>query len=746
MRSAASEKNIKVITRRFGSQGYGKTPDYHANATIRSTDINTFAIRGQNGDFDLINEGTITADGTNPRGALVVYGGQDTGAGTASIVNTSTGVINGNVLITDANPLAVASTTPGANVGAAVTALTSIRDSNFVNQGTINGAFTYGAGTHVLDNSGTITGPIFVLQATAPGAPGGAPVGIGGASFTLTNSGTIGGDITIRDRSDSVNNITLQGTGFSSNVIATNGTGNNTLTLQGVTNLASVQNFTNLNLNRSNVAVPGGVSLVNNATIQTSIYGRGGTQAAPSTQLGTINGTLTLAGATTLKPVFTTLVRNGDVYQVASAVAGPGAGQITVQQRQTFLLRNSQVDTSDGRLLLTTQVRDPRTISGISRPAGATLQGLLTYDGSNPQVLRLGAAVERLNSAAAVRQAGTALSPITNGADIQIPINSVMLFHQQIDSRLDSYVFAQIPVSGRSADLGVARPAYGVVPPSAGWIEAIGGGINQGSVNGVSGYNAQLAGVIGGYDRLITPNIRVGGAFGYIGASVNGNGGRRENIQTYQGLVYGELAQPNYYLRGSVGYGGVDFQNSRQIAFPGYNDIAFGKHSGDIFTARGEGGVPFEYRNALLVPYAAFTYSHLNQNAFTEQSANGAALAYRSAQNNSERSEAGGKVIVPLVGAPVFSYLFPAGSFVALEARAAYVHEFGNVAQTVAASFIGGGNVFVAAGPVPTRDMIDYGVGLRMGRGPVQIDISYNGLARSTYLQQVGLLRARYLF
>ena len=73
------------------------------------------------------------------------------------------------------------------------------------------------------------------------------------------------------------------------------------------------------------------------------------------------------------------------------------------------------------------------------------------------------------------------------------------------------------------------------------------------------------------------------------------------------------------------------------------------------------------------------------------------------------------------------------------------MHEFGDVNQTVSASFTGG-NSFLVTGPNPSRDMVDYAVGLRVASGLAQIDISYNGLARSTYLQQIGLLRLRYVF
>ena len=759
-----------------------------AIATFAGADFATLA--GSNPDtpvYDVKNVAIVNGVYT---GTIAVT---DTNATTVK----NSGLISGDILVLDTNPLVTAAAAArGQALPLAVSGSNSgPRDSSITNTGTINGSFYLGSGAHVIENeqSGTIAGSINVDQrasvgtfaAAVPGTTAGSYASVGPATkgangaacpatgantsdplcaqtrtvqasfagdrtFNLTNKGVLAGDVTIIDQPDSVNKISLTGTGFAGNLVALNGTGSNSLVLNGVTNLTSVQNFSNLNLKTSNVAVTNGVSLVDGATIRTQVYGKGGTFAKPSTKLGTINGTLTLAGATKVVPTIRAFVRNGDTYQLASVVNGPGAADIRVKQSDSVLVK-TRADTSSGKLLLEAQVRDPRTIAGITQPGGATLGGLLSYDGSDAAVRALGRTVEGFTNDGAVRQAGNALSPITNGADIQIPINSAMLFHQQIDARLDNFIYAQIPVSGRSADLGPSHPVpvYGLLPPSGAWIEGIGGGVNQGAVSGVNGYNAELEGVIGGYDRLITPAFRVGGAFGFINGNVNGNSnftGNRETIQTYQGLVYGTIEQPNYYLRGSVGYGGVNFQDVRQISFANFTDTAYGSHSGNIFTARGEGGVPFEYRSSLLVPYAAFTYSHLNQGAYGETSAAGAAFDYRSASNDSERSEVGGKVVVPLVEYPVFSYLFPVGSFVALEARAAYVHEFGNVAQTVAASFVGGGNVFIASGPVPDRDMVDYGVGLRMGSGRWQVDLSYNGLARSTYLQQVGLLKVRYLF
>ena len=746
-----------------------------------------------------------TAPNTNPDSNIVIPNADgsvtvnDTSA--LTLTNNAKATIKGDILALDITPLVYAaavgaSTNPFPNP--AQTTLLQLpvssgnagpRDSNIQNNGMIQGNFYLGSGTHVIDNAsgavlqgnvdidqrpfqavfaepnaGTVAGTYaskggtdFVGNTCPTAGQNTTDAGcattsthtasvVGGQSLTLTNEGSFTGDIRIFDQATSVNTITLSGTGFTGNVIGVNGTGSNSLTLNSVTNLISIQNFSSVDLMTSRVTVTNGVSLAGGATLATTVYGLGGTVGAPSTNAGNIAGTLTLAGATTLVPTFTTIVQNGGTYTIASAVTGPG--QISAAPGTALVTSSTAVNT--GALTLTTAVRDARTVAGITPTGGATLNGLLGYAGTNAQLQNLGILVQGFGTDAAVARAGRALAPVVNGADIQAPIAVTMLFHQQVDTRLDAFMYAQIPSSGRSADLGVSRPVpvYGVLPTSGAWIEGIGGGVAQSSLAGVQGYNATITGVFGGYDRLIAPGLRVGGAFGYAETHINDavNLGTRAGIQTYQGLAYAEYLAPGYYVRGSAGYGGLDYQQTRQIGFDGFSDTAFGSHKGGIFTARAEGGAPIEYHGNLLIPYAAFTYNHLKQDGYTESSGNGAGLTVRSASNDSDRLAVGGKVIVPLGNAPVFSYLFPLGSSVALEARAAYMREFGNVAQTVTASFVGAGNVFVAGGPTPERDMIDYGVGMRFGTGAVQFEASYNGVARTTYLEQIGLLRARYVF
>ena len=59
---------------------------------------------------------------------------------------------------------------------------------------------------------------------------------------------------------------------------------------------------------------------------------------------------------------------------------------------------------------------------------------------------------------------------------------------------------------------------------------------------------------------------------------------------------------------------------------------------------------------------------------------------------------------------------------------------------------MGSGGTFVATGPAASRDMLDFGAGFTFARANVLLSLSYNGVARDSYLEQVGLFKARYLF
>jgi uncharacterized protein with beta-barrel porin domain len=708
----------------------------HEGANISATGADSYTVGGRAGDYQINNDGTIT--NTGGKAAILIWLGGDDGDNTAEIDNSGTGVINGDVILSDELPLSPSATTYA-------------RNSSITNEGTVNGNFCYyGLGTHTLDNSGTITGNIVVDQTKYASTSGESP------SFTFTNEGSLGGDITITDVSSATNSITLTGSGFNGNVTTT-GNGSNSLTLIGASNLTSVSGFNFLDLQQSNVTVTPngttvtqGVTLSDESTLATTIFGPGGTPLGPTTNLGSLTfvgggagNKLDLQGSTTIVPTFAGIARNGDVYELASAVTGDTA-DLAVDNESALVTLTPETPTSgplSGTLLLQAAVLNAYAVPGISNAGAATINNLLSYGGNNAALQALGGAVENLTDLGDVRTTAEQLRPEVNGASIQVPLEIITQFQSQIGTRLDTLLYRALAGSeGRSADYPVAKgPLPPLQPDNGAWVNVIGSNIQQQTVDNVTGYEADTGGLIAGYDRLLTNNFRLGGAFGYAVSSINDNPllGDKTSLQTYQGIVYGSLIEPTWYANGSGGIGGLNYEASRFINFPGFSDTAYGAHGGMIYPGRLDGGYMFISPVGVFIPVASLTYAHIDQNAYNETSGAGTALSVEQQNTDSLRSGLGLKALFPIVTTPEFG--------AAIEGHAIWLHEFENTAEDVTAGFIGGEGDFLAIGPTPTRDMADVGADARMSLPIVgdSFSLSYDAILRQQYVEQVGLLRAR---
>jgi outer membrane autotransporter protein len=750
------------------------------------------------------------APNTNPDSTIVLPNAdgsvtvQETSA--LTVTNNTGATIKGDILALDITPLVYAaavgsSTNPFPNPGQTdvlqlpvASSNAGPRDSNIQNFGAISGNLYLGSGTHVIDNASgaTLQGNVYVDQrpfqvvfsVPTPGSESGTYLSAGGADFngnacpaagsnttnsgcattqkqlatvvggqslTLSNEGTFTGDIRIFDQPTSVNEITLTGAGFNGNIVAINGTGSNSLVLDGVTNLASVNNFSSINLNTSRVTVVSnastltpGVTLTPNATLATTIAGTGGTAAAPSTNLGSINGQLTLGGATTIVPTFAAIVRNGDVYQLASAISGDVSDISVVNQGALVTLT---ANTGAGGLLLNASVVNANQIPGISKPAAATLNSLLSFAGSSAKVQALGVAVESLPTLAAARTAAEQLSPSVNGASIQMPLAINNLFASQIFNRMDASIYGalQAPGTGPRDFIGSAAPIY--KGPFADnqdegvWLNVVGSNISQQAMSNIAGYESNMAGFIAGLDRAFAPGLRFGGAIGYATGSAKNDGraGDSLNLQTVEGMVYGSLIQPNWYLKGTIGVASLNYQSARTIAFTGVYDYATASRDGLLYSAGLDAGRPFVTTLGAFIPVASLIYAHVDQDGYQEKSYSGAGLNVASQQTNSLQSGLGMKTVLPFNVTPAMAS--------AVELRAVWRHEFLDTAESLTAAFVGGGS-FQAVGPQPTRDLADVGAALRFGFPNRQqnFEVSYNARLGANYTEQVGMFRARYDF
>jgi uncharacterized protein with beta-barrel porin domain len=767
-----------------------------AIAAYAGTDYET--VPGTNPDSDIVavnTDGSVTVDDTS---AL-------------TLTNNKGGTIKGDILALDITPLVYAaavgsSTNPFPDSSSLLVLPLAVsssnagpRDSNIENYGTINGNFYLGSGTHVIDNAegATINGNVDVDQRASTvsfstpvaGSVSGTYLSaggtdyqgntcpasgqnttnagcaqttkvlasvVGGQSLTLTNEGTWNGDINIFDTPTSVNTITLTGSGFTGNVNAVNGTGSNSLTLDGVTQIASINNFSSVDLQESNVLVQKnatttttGVNLVAGATLATTIYGAGGqSEDTATTNLGSLtfasnSGSLNLAGATTIVPTLSGIARNGDYYVLADSVTGD-TSDITITSNSA-LVTWTATTYSDPELLLEAHVANANTIPGISQAGASAVNALLNYGGDNAPTQALGGAVESLTTASAVRSAAEQLRPEVNGASIQVPLAIADQFQSQISNRIETFFYGELPQPGTAPE-GLPNKKGGYVPtpvtPDNGvWFNAIGSNTSQQTVDNVSGYRADTGGFVGGYDHLITDNFRLGGAIGYGTSSISDYElTAHTSLDSVNGLIYGAFTGTNWYVNAVGQYGGLHYNESRGINFDGFSDTAAAGRSGSLYSGHVDGGYAFLTPFAAFVPIASLTYAHITQGGYSESSQNGAGLTVAQQQTDSLQSGLGGKVIVPLTISPTFG--------AALEGHAYWLHEFDNTAEDVWATFVGSNAGFQAIGPGPSRDSADVGADLRISLPVVgdTFSVGYNAIVRNQYIEQAAVVRARFDF
>jgi outer membrane autotransporter protein len=262
----------------------------HAGGIIEATGAYTAAIYARAPGLTIINDGTII----NNSGQIAIsshqglFAEQDDVAKTVTVLIGKTeiqnsGTITGDIVMADANALRYWAQQAKGLTGLVLNQ-TGRRDSEIENHagGVITGNIYLGAGAHEVENAGTITGNINVNQNVLfayPTAPAGytlvytfsggddddddAPAS--GSStpppdkhFTLTNSGVLTGNITIKDTAGAVNSITLIDGGFSGNITATTGLGTNSLTLLGSGTLHNVTKFTTLTVGSADTGGGGG--------------------------------------------------------------------------------------------------------------------------------------------------------------------------------------------------------------------------------------------------------------------------------------------------------------------------------------------------------------------------------------------------------------------------------------------------------------------------------------------------------
>jgi subtilase-type serine protease len=243
------------------------------------------------------------------------------------------------------------------------------------------------------------------------------------------------------------------------------------------------------------------------------------------------------------------------------------------------------------------------------------------------------------------------------------------------------------------------------------WVRGYGFGGRLGGDANAGGASYRGGGMIGGFDRQITPSFLAGLSLGYSSTDTDfrrfsGKG----SIDTYEGALYGSYTSGKLRLDGLVGYGRLNLESQRSIAFGGLSRRAKAKYDGDRFTGALEAGYAIDLGWSTIEPLLALRYTFLRQDGFSETGADSIGLNVAGQSASSLLGSVGLRL--------AREFELGEGRF-AIEARGRWQRELLDDTVAVDAAFIGAPAATFAVDSAKTaRDSAILGIGLsaRAGR------------------------------
>jgi outer membrane autotransporter protein len=173
--------------------------------------------------------------------------------------------------------------------------------------------------------------------------------------------------------------------------------------------------------------------------------------------------------------------------------------------------------------------------------------------------------------------------------------------------------------------------------------------------------------------------------------------------------------------------------------FTGFSATANGEHDAWQYLARADAGYPLALGSILgdtvLTPITGLAVSRLEERAYTENGGNGAALRINAVESTSVKSTLGIKLA---------RSLDTSWGEVTPQVKLAWQHEFADVAQNSASSYVAGGSPFSTPGVHQPRDGMLAGLGLTLASGTgFTLSANYDVEVKTDYVSQAGRLRFR---
>ncbi|QWG15257.1 autotransporter domain-containing protein [Bradyrhizobium sediminis] len=611
---------ISVGDNSIGIQGLGNNIfTNNGMMTIGSNSVAMFVVGNNN---VLANTGTINSTGSGAVGlSLLGTGHTVTNSGTISLTGTGSYGIAAGVMgttILNSGIVTVGSGSTGTN-GVGVWLMSG---ANFTNTGTVTGAGDSGRGVDVGDdntmiNNGTIS---------ATGGLGTA-VGISGLNNTIVNNSIVRGG---------VNGYSLVSLGTTGTSITNNGTLDGQMMVHGTGN--SLINAGLITITDPGTALTAGNLTFSGTFTQTAAgtlslrLGNTGLHDSLLVHQANLNGTLR---AVLQAGLYGTTTTYQDVLVSSTSVAGQFAN---VTSSSAFF--NAVATYNAGSVDLT-----------------LTRQGFGAVAGETANQRSIGNALEAGYSTALTGAAATFYSNLLQAGSLRVldqlsgegssgtqntAFNAGTLFGQTMDSQMAAWRagsrggvnggaalgYAAEEPRGPAAAFAALKAPVMAQPQWNVWAAAFGAGQQLSGNAGVgsASFSDRAAGGSMGVDRLVNPDLLVGVAAG--GSSATFSVDDRATSGRLEGAHVGAYAMQRYgasYLSAQIAYSHFNNSTTRTIAGVGPTETAQGSFASDQFGGRLEIGRAYDFGLISATPFAAIQAARLWQSAYTETSTAGAA-------------------------------------------------------------------------------------------------------------------------
>jgi outer membrane autotransporter protein len=336
-------------------------------------------------------------------------------------------------------------------------------------------------------------------------------------------------------------------------------------------------------------------------------------------------------------------------------------------------------------------------------------------------------------SAGGARQAFDALSGEAHASAVTVAYGDARLVQNAILTRLRQSLSAAsgLPAfvqgsyaAAYAADRPGAAPQPVVVTPAFGlnrfavWGEGFGAWGKADGNRNAAGLDTSTGGFILGADAQLDPAFRLGLAGGFTRTTFDIDGrlssGTNESVF---GALYGAGQWGAINLRLGASYAWHDFDVSRTVRFPSFQDTVSASHDGWTAQAFGELGYRFDGLGAFIEPFVGASVLRLHTDGFRE---NGGFAALTGLARDFDlgtttlgvRAEARLSTTVP----------------VSLRALLGWRHAYGDVEPRALLAFAGGASPFSVAGTPIDRDSLVAEAGLDwQASEAISLGVAYSG-------------------